>query len=117
MSLFWFPEDRSRREAWVRAIRQENIVVNKYTRICQVHFTSGRPSRYPNQPDYVLTRFNHKSTSVAREDRNVAHYERLQVGRRKQSWYFYENCGENDEAVSGSQHLPGGLETEEPSRW
>jgi len=37
----------------------------------------------------------------------------LQTRRRKQSRYFYGNCGENDEAVSGSQHLLGGLESEE----
>jgi len=39
----------------------------------------------------------------------------LQARRRKQSRYFYGNCGENDEAVSGSQQLPGGLEAEEPA--
>jgi len=37
----------------------------------------------------------------------------LQARRRKQSRYFYGNCEENDEAVSGSQHLPEGLEAEE----
>jgi len=57
---------------------------DKDSRLCQLHFISGRPSRYPNNLDYAPIQFSYKSTSAVIEKGNNDRYERLQARRRKQ---------------------------------
>ena len=83
MTLFRFPEDDSQRDAWVRVIKWENWMPSEQSRLCQLHFISGRPSHVLNNLDYVTTLFNFKSTSATLEKSNMDRYERLQARRRK----------------------------------
>ena len=122
MTLFRFPEDESQRDAWVRAIKRENWTPSEQSRLCQLHFISGRPSRFPNNPDYVPTRFTFRSTSAILEKSNTDRYERLQARRRKQSQYRHFEHQEQGEkkrkADSQIQQVPGdvaNLCTGEPS--
>ena len=87
MNLFRFPEDDLQRDAWIRAIRREKWMPDEDSRLCQLHFISGRPPRYPNNPDYAPTRFSYKSTSAVIEKSNINRYERLQARRRKLQHY------------------------------
>jgi len=106
MTLFRFPEGESQRDAWVRAIRRENWMPNEDSRLCQLHFISGRPSRIPNNPDYVPTRFSFKSASATLEKSNMNRYERLQARRRKQSQSdSFEQRGKKRKADSEIQQV------------
>ena len=76
IKLFRFPTEKKRREAWIRAIRREKWIPNKYSRICQFHFIFKRPSRDPSNPDFVPTIFSFSkeneealSEKTARHDR------------------------------------------------
>jgi len=67
MTFIRFPEDELQRDAWIKAIRREQWMPDKDSRLCQSHFISGRPSCYPNNPYYAPTRFSYKSTSAVIE--------------------------------------------------
>ena len=77
VKLFRFPIGKKQREAWIRAIWREKWIPNDYSRICQLHFISGRPSRDSNDPDFVPTVFSFSkendegtcSKKTARHDR------------------------------------------------
>ena len=77
VKLFRFPIGKKQREAWIREIRREKWISNDYSRICQLHFISGRPSRDSNDPDFVPTVFSFSkendegtcSKKTARHDR------------------------------------------------
>ena len=65
-----FPTDPSRRDAWVRAVRRENWTPSEHSRICKLHFISGKPSPFPNNPDYVPLKFSFTvSTSSSQRDK------------------------------------------------
>ena len=81
--MFRFPTDPSRRDAWVRAVRRENWTPSEHSRICKLHFISGKPSPFPNNPDYVPSKFSFTvSTSSSQRDK-ISRHERLQSRRRK----------------------------------
>ena len=84
MKLFRFPTDPSRRDGWIRAIKRENWMPNEYSMVCQLHFISGKPSGFPNNPDYVPSLFSFSTSNVARQRDNVDRYERLQARRKRQ---------------------------------
>ena len=79
VKLFRIPSGKSvarkkKRRAWIRAIRRENWVPNKHSRICGLHFISGRPSRDPNNPDYIPTIFsfsNSKENQLTTRDKET----------------------------------------------
>lgn len=58
---------------------------NEYSMICKLHFISEKPSRFPNNPDYVPSIFSFSTSKVARQKGNVDRYERLQARRKRQS--------------------------------
>ena len=114
MNLFRFPEDELQRDAWIRAIRREKWMPDEDSRLCQLHFISGRPSRYPNNPDYAPTQFSYKSTSAVIEKSNINRYKMLQARRRKQSQYYSEHQKQGQkrrrkhrESDSEVQQIPG----------
>ena len=86
MKLFRFPTNPSRRDAWIRAIRRDNWIANEYSRICQLHFLSGKPSPFPCNPYYVPSKFSFSVVAPERQVDTVARYERLQARRKRQSY-------------------------------
>ena len=63
--MFHFPTDPYQRDAWIRTIKHKNWMPNEYSMICQLHFISKRPSRFLNDPDYVLLIFSYSTSTVA----------------------------------------------------
>ena len=78
-----FSADPSQRDAWVRAVRRENWTPSEHSRICQLHFISGKLSPFPNNPGYVPSKFSFTESTSSRQRDNVSRYERLQAHRRK----------------------------------
>ena len=74
--MFRFPTDPSRRDAWVRAIKRENWTPSE-------HFISEKPSHFPNNPDYVPSKFSFTVSTSSRQRDKINRYERLQARRRK----------------------------------
>lgn len=97
MKLFRFPTDPCRRDAWIRAIKRKNWMPSEYSMVCQLHFISKRPSRFPNNPDYVPSIFSFSRSTVASQRDNVDRYERLQARRKRQSQLA--ECEEDDSDV------------------
>ena len=83
MKMYRFPTDPSRRDAWVRAIRRENWTPSEHSRICKLHFISEKPSPFPNNPDYVPSKFSFTVSTSSRQRDKINRYERLQARRRK----------------------------------
>lgn len=98
MKLFCFPTNPFRRDAWIRAIWHDNWIPNKYSRICQLHFISGKPSPFPSNPDYVPSKFSFSVIAPERLVDTVTRYERLQA-RRKNSLVLGQQLG-----LSEAQH-------------
>ena len=65
--MFRFPTDPSQRDVWVRAIRRENWKPSEYS---IVTFHTGKPSRFPNNPDCVPSKFSiNTSSAVYQQDK------------------------------------------------
>ena len=78
VKLFHFPTRKKQHEAWIRAIRREKWILNDYSRICQLHFKSGRPLRDPNDPDFVPTVFSFsKENNEGTHSKKTARYDRF----------------------------------------
>ena len=45
MKMYRFPTDPSGKDAWVRAIRRESWRPSDHSRVCKLHFISGKPIR------------------------------------------------------------------------
>ena len=99
MKLFRFPTNPSRRDAWIRAISRNNWIPNEYSWICQLHFISGKPSPFPNNPDYVPFKFSFSVVAPERQVDTVTRYERLQARRKRQSHPRSQQLG-----LSEAQH-------------
>ena len=52
-----FPEDARRRELWIKAVSRDKWELKTHHRLCSEHFVSGRPSKDPEDVDYVPTIF------------------------------------------------------------
>ena len=77
VKLFRVPSGKSvackkKRRAWIRAIRRKNWAPNKHSRICSLHFISGRPSKGPNNLDYVPTIVSFTNHSTERDEETTA---------------------------------------------
>ena len=81
--MYRFPTDPSRRDAWIKAIRRENWTPSEHSRICKLHFISEKPSPFPNNPDYVPSKFSFTVSTSSRQRVKINRYERLQARRRK----------------------------------
>ena len=58
MKLFCYQTNPSQQDTWIRAIKRDNWIPNEYSRVCQLHFISGKPLLFPNNPDYVPSKFS-----------------------------------------------------------
>ena len=105
MKLFRFPTDPYQRDAWIRAIKCKKWMPNEYSMVFQLHFISKRPSRFPNDPDYVPSTFSHSTGTVASQKDIVDRYERLQARRKRQSQLntAYETDSEGDLDIPETQ--------------
>ena len=83
--MFRFPVDPSRRDAWIRAIRREHWKPTEYSMVCQLHFILKKPSRFPNNPDYVPSVFNFNTNSATCRKEKVDRFTRLQERRKRQA--------------------------------
>ena len=81
--MFCFLTDPSQRDAWVRGVRRETWTPSEHSRICKLHFISGKPSPFPNNPDYVPPKFSFSVSTSSCQRGNVSGYERLQARHMK----------------------------------
>ena len=100
--MFCFPTDPSRRDAWVRAIRRENWKPNEYSVVCKLHFILEKPSRFPNNPDYVPSKFSFNTSSAVYQQDNLNRFVRLQARRKKQAEFMEEEAREEGNEVANT---------------
>ncbi|KAG5832698.1 hypothetical protein ANANG_G00293900 [Anguilla anguilla] len=77
--FYAFPRDTRRKKRWVYALKREWWTPTASSRVCSVHFISGRRSDDPESPDYVPSWFAH--TTTAEKERLMAAMRRY---RRRQ---------------------------------
>jgi len=102
--MYRFPTDPSRKDAWVRAIRQENWTPSEHSRVCQLHFISGKPSPFSNNPDYVPSKFSFTVSASSRQSDKVSRYERLLAQRKRQSEPRLPSTGEVEVDLNVPEH-------------
>lgn len=56
---------------------------SEHSRICKLHFISEKPSPFPNNPDYVPSKFSFIVSTSSRQRDKINRYERLQAHWRK----------------------------------
>lgn len=100
--MFRFPTDPSRRDAWVRAIRRENWKPNEYSVVCKLHFILEKPSRFPNNPDYVPSKFSFNTSSAVYQQDKLNRFVRLQARRKKQAELMEEEAREEGNEVANT---------------
>lgn len=100
--MFRFPTDPSRRDAWVRAIRRENWKPNEYSVVCKLHFILEKPSRFPNNPDYVPSKFSFNTSSAVYQQDKLNRFVRLQARRKKQAELMEEEAREEGNKVANT---------------
>ncbi|XP_061079034.1 uncharacterized protein LOC133113910 isoform X2 [Conger conger] len=82
VKFYIFPRDPLRKKRWVSSLRRDGWTPTPRSRICSVHFISGRQSDDPASPDYVPSWFAH--TTTAEKERSMAamrRYRRCQGAR------------------------------------
>ena len=57
IKFYRFPEEPRRRELWIKAVSRSKWELKDHHRLCREHFVSGRPSKDPEDTDYVPTVF------------------------------------------------------------
>ena len=87
---------------WVRAIRQENWKANEYNVVCKVHFILEKPSRFPNNLDYVPSKFSFNMSSAVYQQDKLNRFVRLQVRRKKQAELMEEEAREEGNKVANT---------------
>ena len=113
MKLFRFPTNPSRRDAWIRAIRRDNWIPNEYSMVCQLHFILEKPSPFPNNPDYVPSKFSFSVVTPGRQVDTVARYDRLQARRKRQS----QQLAEREVVMETTQGLSEAEASEAVEKW
>ena len=58
IGFYVFPVDSERKQHWVRAISQDRWEPKLTDRLCGEHFVSGRPSKNPEDIEYMPAVFN-----------------------------------------------------------
>ena len=76
LSFYTFPREEKRRDAWLKVIRRDTIVIedgiekvvpfvpNKYSRVCSEHFVDGVKVDIPGLQDYVPSVFPRNKTAA-----------------------------------------------------
>ena len=77
VKLYWFPRNPQRLAAWIQAIRRDKWQPTEHSRLCGLHFISGKPSHNEKHPDYIPTVFAFNRKQDQEGARKMARYERL----------------------------------------
>ena len=64
IGFFVFPADEARKKLWCRAISHDKWIPKKFDRICGEHFARGRPSKNPEDVDFVPTIFKDRKRRI-----------------------------------------------------
>ncbi|XP_035282833.1 uncharacterized protein LOC118232196 isoform X1 [Anguilla anguilla] len=62
VKFYTFPRDPVRRKRWVSAVKREGWTPASHSKLCSMHFITGRRSDDPLSPDYVPSWFAHTTT-------------------------------------------------------
>ena len=94
IGFYVFPVDSERKQRWVRAISRDRWETKLTDGLCGEHFVSGRPSKNPEDIDYVPTAFKDQK----RRSGTLAVDEERQNRRAKRAW-LCEERGQIEEAA------------------
>ncbi|XP_048243694.1 THAP domain-containing protein 1-like [Haliotis rufescens] len=75
--FFRIPKEEDVRKKWIFAIRRKDWTPTEYSRICNEHFQKGRPSKDPNDADYVPSLFSFKTENAATTKQRINRQNRL----------------------------------------
>ncbi|KAJ8261920.1 hypothetical protein GJAV_G00159990 [Gymnothorax javanicus] len=84
VKFYSFPRDPVRRNRWISAVRRAGWTPASHSKLCSMHFITGRRSDDPLSPDYVPSWFAH--TTTLEKERSMAamrRYKRSQETRQK----------------------------------
>ncbi|XP_041959608.1 uncharacterized protein LOC121718606 [Alosa sapidissima] len=59
IKVYRFPKENVQRDAWIAAVKRDGWIPTSNSRICSIHFISGKPSNDPLSPDYAPTLLPH----------------------------------------------------------
>ncbi|XP_036374247.1 uncharacterized protein LOC118770594 [Megalops cyprinoides] len=79
VKFYTFPRDPVRRKRWISALKREGWTPAPHSKLCSMHFISGRRSDDPLSPDYIPSWFAH--TTTVEKERSMAAMRRY---RRRQ---------------------------------
>ncbi|XP_071094830.1 peroxynitrite isomerase THAP4-like [Haliotis cracherodii] len=75
--FFRIPKEEDVRKKWIFVIRRKDWTPTEYSRICNDHFQKGRPSKDPNDVDYVPSLFSFKTENTATTTQSINRQNRL----------------------------------------
>ena len=64
IGFYVFPVNEDKRKAWIRAVSRDKWQPKPSDRLCGAHFVKGRPSKDPNDIDFIPTIFEDKKRRV-----------------------------------------------------
>ena len=64
IGFYVFPVNEDKRKAWIRAVSRAKWTPKPSDRLCGAHFVKGRPSKDPNDIDFIPTVFKDKKRRV-----------------------------------------------------
>ncbi|KAJ8391023.1 hypothetical protein AAFF_G00096440 [Aldrovandia affinis] len=70
VKFYIFPRDTVRKKRWVAAVKREGWTPASHSKLCSMHFITGRRSDDPLSPDYVPSWFAH--TTTEEKERSMA---------------------------------------------